>query len=487
MKGRGGGGEAAGCADALHASSAEAHASAHSARPLMCECPSSTSPSASANPALCLRTLSHHFPCVCLGTLRTRCSPSNSEYYSMRCFSTLQVARRVEAPASSVWSGVHVKPTPLFGWSAVSPLCTHRRHASGAASAQAAAKVNHYRSLGVDTDATPQEVKAAYRQLALTYHPDVAVEAHRSQAEVLFRRVSEAYEVLSDPVRRRAHDGELGVQTRRKQQPQPASTSPAKTGASTAAQAAHSPWSSSRTAARRRQQSASATARAAGPQGAPSSRYRKPFVRGDANRVFADAFDGKTMDEILFDVQRRRRQERRQCAEADGARPRSAPSSGAVDSAWASSGSVALDRDARLRHAMETAAESFAQRAQQQYGHGILRHIRASASPLPEGPAPAPKAYMPFRPFVNTAVPAGVQTPPEPELGPVLRSEDATAEGDDTGSHVDERVGVPRHFHTHAFPDGSPQSRMASLNKATRHIQGMPHNMGQLYSYQRPY
>lgn len=353
---------------------------------------------------------------------------------------------------------------------------------------------SHYRSLGIDTDATPAEVKAAYRQLALRYHPDVAAEEHRAQSEVLFRRVSEAYEVLSDPVKRRAHDNELGIQTRRRQTTTapPAAAAAGSTSSTSPLHGttARSTSSSADTARRRRKRRAAGVSGTAQQQQQQESRrYRKPFVRGDANRVFADAFDGKTLDEILFDVQRRRRQA------ATAAQRTDASSSSSFSSSSSSMSDGALDRDARLRHVMEAAAESFAHKAQQQYGHGVLRHIRARASPLPQGPSPPPGAYMPFRPFVKMAVPAGVQTPPEPQLGRVLTPQEATIE-EVTGTQEGDRgaVGVPAQtervapqFHTHHYADGTPYTRMASLRKATKDIEGMPHNMGQLYSYQRPY
>lgn len=363
-------------------------------------------------------------------------------------------------------------------WCAVSiALHTSLRFASSssAPSAAHAASRSHYRCLGIDTDATPQEVKAAYRQLALRYHPDVAADEHRAQSEFLFRRVSEAYEVLSDPVKRRAHDNELGVQTRRKQ------ATATTTAGSAASSSSSSSSSSSQTrgtaahAARKKRRTASTATTSSQQQQQNGKRYRTPFVRGDANRVFADAFDGKTLDEILFDVQRRRRQATKTTGTAS-----TAPASSADD---LSAG--ALDREARLRHVMEDAAESFAAKAQRQYGHGILRHIRATASPLPVGPSPPPDAYMPFRPFVGTEVPAGVRTPPEPQQGPVLSPQEATiepAQEDDRSANA-----VPGHFHTHRYADGVLHSRMGSLDKATKNVGGMAHNMGQLYSYQRPY
>jgi molecular chaperone DnaJ len=67
-----------------------------------------------------------------------------------------------------------------------------------------AGKRDYYEVLGVARDATPDELKAAYRQLALRYHPDKNPGDH--QAENNFKEVSAAYAVLSDPEKRARYD-----------------------------------------------------------------------------------------------------------------------------------------------------------------------------------------------------------------------------------------------------------------------------------------
>jgi curved DNA-binding protein len=62
---------------------------------------------------------------------------------------------------------------------------------------------DYYAALGIARDATPDDVKRAYRKLARKYHPDVSKEA---DAESRFKEVAEAYEVLKDPERRAAYD-----------------------------------------------------------------------------------------------------------------------------------------------------------------------------------------------------------------------------------------------------------------------------------------
>ena len=67
----------------------------------------------------------------------------------------------------------------------------------------AAGKRDYYEVLGVSRDADPQEMKKAYRKLAMEYHPDHNKEP---DAEDKFKELSEAYGVLSDPEKRSRYD-----------------------------------------------------------------------------------------------------------------------------------------------------------------------------------------------------------------------------------------------------------------------------------------
>ncbi len=60
-----------------------------------------------------------------------------------------------------------------------------------------------YKILGVSKSATPQEIKTAYRKLALQYHPD---KNKGKEAEEKFKEVTKAYEVLSDTQKRQTYD-----------------------------------------------------------------------------------------------------------------------------------------------------------------------------------------------------------------------------------------------------------------------------------------
>src|SRR5689334_4671710 len=63
----------------------------------------------------------------------------------------------------------------------------------------------YYMILGVPRSETPGGIRSAYHDLAKKLHPDVAGE----QATRAFQELSEAYDVLSDPQRRRAYNDEL--------------------------------------------------------------------------------------------------------------------------------------------------------------------------------------------------------------------------------------------------------------------------------------
>ncbi len=74
-------------------------------------------------------------------------------------------------------------------------------------------KKDYYEILGVKKDADAAEIKKAYRQLALRYHPDRVQDSEKKQAEEKFKEISEAYGVLSDPKKRQTYDqfGHSGI------------------------------------------------------------------------------------------------------------------------------------------------------------------------------------------------------------------------------------------------------------------------------------
>jgi hypothetical protein len=71
------------------------------------------------------------------------------------------------------------------------------------------APLTYYAALGVKQNATPEEVKRGYRSMAKRWHPDVNKDP---DAKPMFQRIGAAYEVLSDPDKRRRYDAGLALE-----------------------------------------------------------------------------------------------------------------------------------------------------------------------------------------------------------------------------------------------------------------------------------
>ena len=80
-------------------------------------------------------------------------------------------------------------------------------------------KRDYYEVLGINRNASADEIKKAYRNLALKYHPDRVSADKKKEAEEKFKEISEAYEVLTDPKKKETYDqyGHAGVDSTFKQ------------------------------------------------------------------------------------------------------------------------------------------------------------------------------------------------------------------------------------------------------------------------------
>ena len=63
---------------------------------------------------------------------------------------------------------------------------------------------DYYQILGIDKKASADDIKKAYRKLAVKWHPDK--NPNNKAAEDKFKKISEAYAVLSDPEKRKNYD-----------------------------------------------------------------------------------------------------------------------------------------------------------------------------------------------------------------------------------------------------------------------------------------
>lgn len=70
----------------------------------------------------------------------------------------------------------------------------------------ATAERDYYEVLGVPRNATQDDIKKAYRRLARQYHPDLHTGSRKTQMEEKFKELNAAYEVLSDPEKRKKYD-----------------------------------------------------------------------------------------------------------------------------------------------------------------------------------------------------------------------------------------------------------------------------------------
>lgn len=70
--------------------------------------------------------------------------------------------------------------------------------------------MNYYKTLGVEANGSPEEIRQAYHAMAKKYHPDV-YHGSKSYATQKMKKINAAYEILKDPDARRQYDQELAM------------------------------------------------------------------------------------------------------------------------------------------------------------------------------------------------------------------------------------------------------------------------------------
>src|ERR671939_54980 len=118
---------------------------------------------------------------------------------------TASAAKRLRsATTPTPWSTVPSRrcATTATRWAATSRVPSRPRLGTSTPP-RATTKRDYYEVLGVARNASEDELKRAFRKLARQYHPDVN---KSPDAEVRFKEIGEAYEVLSDPQKRRIYD-----------------------------------------------------------------------------------------------------------------------------------------------------------------------------------------------------------------------------------------------------------------------------------------
>ena len=130
---------------------------------------------------------------------------------------------------------------------------------------------NHYMRLGVDPTASAVDIKAAYRKKALECHPDVVESSEKARAEAEFRRISESFRLLADENRRKDYDIKAGLSP----QPEVVKPKPAPRKRPDPFQPMHKRPLRNRT-------------------------WKQGMLRGEAEEVFREAFDGMSVDEVVF-------------------------------------------------------------------------------------------------------------------------------------------------------------------------------------------
>ncbi len=67
-------------------------------------------------------------------------------------------------------------------------------------------EIDYYSILELSRNCSQEDIAEAYRHLSLKYHPKIATQENSAQSEYYFQKLSESYEVLSDPIKKGIYD-----------------------------------------------------------------------------------------------------------------------------------------------------------------------------------------------------------------------------------------------------------------------------------------
>ncbi|XP_072956853.1 chaperone protein dnaJ 11, chloroplastic-like [Typha angustifolia] len=137
---------------------------------------------------------------------------------------------RIAAPSRPSPSVISCPPSPTLlsprASAAYSAAAEGRTTSSGAGAPPASSFASLYDVLGVPVGSSATDIKAAYRRLARTCHPDVVAGDRKAASPDEFMRIHSAYSTLSDPDKRADYDRQLiwlgNRHRRRAAQPSPA-------------------------------------------------------------------------------------------------------------------------------------------------------------------------------------------------------------------------------------------------------------------------
>lgn len=187
------------------------------------------------------------------------------------------------------------------------------------------------------------------------------------------------------------------------------------------------------------------------------------FVRRDADAVFREAFDGKTLASILFEARLRK-------ANRTAAPPRPPSEPGPAH--------TQPDGSAEMTAALEDVILRRAQRLADQYGPEALQHTTIHRyTPTAK---PPPGSHIPFRPFVGMSVPEGCTAETElPRFEPEPQPDASDVQLDDP---------LPQTATPWWKSTVDPTERaLGKLQEIGAAAHGKMYSEGQLYSYHRPY